>query len=101
MKPPFLREGHAAARPTSPWLAPFIAMLFFILGSLVSVILARPLLDRWHPTNSPSENGSLNTYANFAALDATGQRAQSRLPLVIDALNEAEDPRVWSWVMKN
>jgi hypothetical protein len=33
--------------------------------------------------------------ALLAALDATGQRAQSRLPLVIDALNEAEDPRVW------
>ena len=30
-----------------------------------------------------------------AALDAAGQRAQRRLPLVIDGLNEAEDPRAW------
>jgi hypothetical protein len=30
-----------------------------------------------------------------AALDAAGQRAHRRLPLVIDGLNEAEDPRAW------
>jgi hypothetical protein len=30
-----------------------------------------------------------------AALDAAGQRAYRRLPLVIDGLNEAEDPRAW------
>jgi len=33
--------------------------------------------------------------ALVAALDAAGQRAQRRLPLVIDGLNEAEDPRDW------
>jgi hypothetical protein len=31
----------------------------------------------------------------IAALDAAGQRARRRLPLVIDGLNEAEDPRDW------
>ncbi len=31
----------------------------------------------------------------LAALDAAGQRAGRRLPLVIDGLNEAEDPRDW------
>lgn len=29
------------------------------------------------------------------AVDAAGQRAGQRLPIVIDGLNEAEDPRVW------
>jgi hypothetical protein len=33
--------------------------------------------------------------ALLAALDAAGQRAKRRLPLVIDGLNEAEDPRDW------
>lgn len=33
--------------------------------------------------------------ALVAALDAAGQRAKRRLPLVIDGLNEAEDPRDW------
>jgi hypothetical protein len=33
--------------------------------------------------------------ALVAALDAAGQRARRRLPLVIDGLNEAEDPREW------
>ena len=33
--------------------------------------------------------------ALVAALDAAGQRARRRLPLVIDGLNEAEDPRDW------
>jgi hypothetical protein len=33
--------------------------------------------------------------ALIAALDAAGQRARQRLPLVIDGLNEAEDPRDW------
>lgn len=31
----------------------------------------------------------------IGALDAAGQRARHRLPLVIDGLNEAEDPRDW------
>ncbi|GAB4363359.1 MAG: hypothetical protein Kow00114_19330 [Kiloniellaceae bacterium] len=31
----------------------------------------------------------------FAAVDAAGQRARHRLPVVIDGLNEAEDPRAW------
>lgn len=31
----------------------------------------------------------------LAALEAAGQRAHRRLPLVIDGLNEAEDPRNW------
>ena len=29
------------------------------------------------------------------ALNAAGQRAKCRLPIVIDGLNEAEDPRIW------
>lgn len=33
--------------------------------------------------------------ALLAAVDAAGQRAQKRLPMVIDGLNEAEDPRTW------
>lgn len=33
--------------------------------------------------------------ALLASLDAAGQRARCRLPLVIDGLNEAEDPRDW------
>jgi len=33
--------------------------------------------------------------ALLAALDAAGERAGRRLPLVIDGLNEAEDPRDW------
>lgn len=33
--------------------------------------------------------------ALVASLDAAGQRARRRLPLVIDGLNEAEDPRDW------
>lgn len=54
--------------------------------------------------------GGLNTLANrldlhgtpfpsferlLAAVDAAGQRLRCRLPLVIDGLNEAEDPRDW------
>jgi len=33
--------------------------------------------------------------ALLAAVDAAGQRARRRLPVVIDGLNEAEDPRDW------
>jgi phosphoribosylcarboxyaminoimidazole (NCAIR) mutase len=33
--------------------------------------------------------------ALIAAVDAAGQRAARRLPVVIDALNEADDPRDW------
>ncbi|MDP2856970.1 MAG: hypothetical protein Q8P50_03225, partial [Bacillota bacterium] len=33
--------------------------------------------------------------ALVAAVDAAGQRARRRLPIVVDALNEAEDPRDW------
>lgn len=31
----------------------------------------------------------------LAAVDAAGQRARHRLPVLIDGLNESEDPRVW------
>ena len=31
----------------------------------------------------------------LAAVDAAGQRARRRLPVVIDGLNESEDPRTW------
>jgi hypothetical protein len=34
--------------------------------------------------------------ALLAAVDAAGQRAHRRLPVVIDGLNEAEDPRNWN-----
>ncbi|UWZ36367.1 hypothetical protein Drose_35930 [Dactylosporangium roseum] len=33
--------------------------------------------------------------ALIAAVDAAGERARRRLPIIIDGLNEAEDPRVW------
>ena len=33
--------------------------------------------------------------ALLAAVDAAGQRAQKRLPIFIDGLNESEDPRSW------
>ncbi|MHB9144879.1 MAG: NACHT domain-containing protein [Symbiobacteriia bacterium] len=33
--------------------------------------------------------------ALVAAVDAAGQRARRRLPIIIDGLNEAEDPRDW------
>lgn len=33
--------------------------------------------------------------ALIAAVDAAGQRAQKRLPIFIDGLNESEDPRTW------
>lgn len=36
-----------------------------------------------------------NVEALFAAVDAAGQRARHRLPVVIDGLNESEDPRQW------
>ena len=31
----------------------------------------------------------------LAAVDAAGQRARRRLPVIIDGLNESEDPRAW------
>lgn len=34
--------------------------------------------------------------ALLAAVDAAGQRARHRLPVVIDGLNESEDPRQWA-----
>lgn len=37
--------------------------------------------------------------ALLAALDAAGQRARHRLPLVIDGLNECEDPRDWKQLL--
>ena len=33
--------------------------------------------------------------ALIAAVDAAGERARRRLPIIIDGLNESEDPRVW------
>ncbi len=33
--------------------------------------------------------------ALIAAVDAAGERAHRRLPIIIDGLNESEDPRVW------
>ncbi|MFA5164015.1 MAG: hypothetical protein WC481_00420 [Candidatus Omnitrophota bacterium] len=44
-----------------------------------------------------SINGvSLNSMENLlAALDAAGKRARCRLPVIIDGLNEAENPRDW------
>lgn len=42
-------------------------------------------------------NGTrVNTFEELVfALNAAGQRAKCRLPIVIDGLNEAEDPRIW------
>lgn len=37
--------------------------------------------------------------ALVAAVDAAGRRSQRRLPIVIDGLNEAEDPRDWSGLL--
>jgi len=36
-----------------------------------------------------------NIESLLAAVDAAGQRARHRLPIVIDGLNESEDPRIW------
>jgi hypothetical protein len=49
--------------------------------------LARRVSTAAHPV--PSMESLL------AAVDAAGQRARHRLPVVIDGLNESEDPRVW------
>ena len=35
----------------------------------------------------------------LAAVDAAGRRASKRLPIVIDGLNEAEDPRKWKAIL--
>ena len=35
----------------------------------------------------------------LAAVDAAGQRARNRLPVIIDGLNEAEDPRQWKFLL--
>lgn len=37
--------------------------------------------------------------ALVAAVDAAGRRSQRRLPIIIDGLNEAEDPRDWSGLL--
>jgi hypothetical protein len=37
--------------------------------------------------------------ALLGAVDAAGQRARRRLPLVIDGLNESEDPRAWKMIL--
>ncbi len=37
--------------------------------------------------------------ALLAAVDAAGQRAHRRLPVVIDGLNESEDPRAWKHLL--
>jgi hypothetical protein len=37
--------------------------------------------------------------ALLAAVDAAGQRAQKRLPIFIDGLNESEDPRMWKQLL--
>jgi hypothetical protein len=49
--------------------------------------LARRVVIQGHPVSSMD--------ALVAAVDAAGQRAHRRLPVVIDGLNEAEDPRDW------
>jgi hypothetical protein len=51
--------------------------------------LARHITIQGMPTPIPSMEALL------AAVDAAGQRAHRRMPIVIDALNEAEDPRNW------
>lgn len=37
--------------------------------------------------------------ALIAAVDAVGQRAKRKLPIIIDGLNEAEDPRIWKHLL--
>lgn len=49
--------------------------------------LAHHVVIQGHPVSSME--------ALVAAVDAAGQRAHQRLPIVIDGLNEAEDPRDW------
>lgn len=49
--------------------------------------LAQRIRIAGHPVSSIEEL--------LAAIDAAGQRAHHRLPIVIDGLNEAEDPRKW------
>ncbi|MEU4621508.1 hypothetical protein AB0G04_16235 [Actinoplanes sp. NPDC023801] len=56
---------------------------------------ARDTLDDLAQTLSINGRPVLTMEALLAALDAAGERAERRLPLVIDGLNEAEDPRSW------
>ncbi len=49
--------------------------------------LARRVVIQGNPVSSME--------ALIAAVDAAGQRAHRRIPLIIDGLNEAEDPRDW------
>ncbi|WP_124778846.1 MULTISPECIES: hypothetical protein [Micromonospora] len=39
--------------------------------------------------------------ALIAAVDAAGERTHRRLPIIIDGLNESEDPRVWKLLIAN
>jgi hypothetical protein len=48
---------------------------------------------------SVAANPVLSMESLLAAVDAAGQRARQRLPVVIDGLNESEDPRLWKHLL--
>lgn len=60
-----------------------------------SLLAARGTLNELAKTVVIQGKACESIEALVAALDAAGTRAECRLPLVIDALNEAEDPRNW------
>lgn len=64
----------------------------FLQGRQLAV---RHTLDDLARTISINGRPCPNTESLLAALDAAGERAKRRLPLVIDGLNESEDPRQW------
>lgn len=56
---------------------------------------ARSTLDDLAKTININGNPVPSMQALLAALNAAGERSKCRLPLIIDGLNEAEDPRQW------
>jgi hypothetical protein len=70
-------------------------------GRPCGVLLHGTELHATHDLNSLASKVVINGVpvasmeALVAAVDAAGQRAHKRIPIVIDGLNEAEDPRNW------
>lgn len=70
-------------------------------GAVCGIYIQGKFLDKASSLDSLAKrykiNGaSVGTFEELvSALNSAGQRAKCRLPIVIDGLNEAEDPRVW------
>lgn len=66
----------------------------FLLGRTLCV--GQSLDSLAHQITIPGRGDPLQSFEGLvAAIDAVGQRARCRLPLVIDGLNEAQDAREW------